>query len=310
MLPDAVQQFWPILADALAAPALSDLRARVEQAATCSDEQWSFDWRTRESFSLEWAHYAPGDRTWGMNLDDRVRWFFVEPLRIPLEDLPGKVVLDAGCGNGSQSVAYTELGLEVIAVDLSSGLEHGQVFRNDRPRAVPENVHFVQADLQSPPLAPSAFDIIHSAGVLQATPSTESTFRALAPLCRPGGRFYVWVLKYEPIVTPVVNSLRAVTTRMTPPRFARVAWAAAPAFQLLSRALNALGVRAYARFSRREAALALMDIFGTPYAHDHSFEEVASWFECEGFGEVWRCNDYRRGFGACAIKRDSGMERP
>ena len=29
-------------------------------------------------------------------------------------------MLDAGCGNGSQSVAYTALGLEVIAVDLSS----------------------------------------------------------------------------------------------------------------------------------------------------------------------------------------------
>jgi hypothetical protein len=51
--------------------------------------------------------------------------------------------------------------------------------------------------------------------------------------------------------------------------------------------------------SRREAALALMDIFGAPYAHYHSFDEVARWYGSEGFDEIWGCNDGRRGFGVC-----------
>jgi len=234
-----------------------------------------------------------------MELDQRVRGFFLNPIRIPAEELDGMVMLDAGCGNGSQSVAYTEFGLEVIAIDLSSGLDRGHAFRHRRPGARPDRVHFVQADLQSPPLGPDSVDLIHSAGVLHHTPNTERTFRRLAPLVRPGGTFYVWLYAYEPIVTPIVNSLRAVTTRMPPAVFAQVARGLAGAFQLFMRAVDATGVRSYPRLSRREAALALMDIFGAPYAHYHSFPEVARWYAEEGFDEVWDCTPSRRGFGAC-----------
>jgi hypothetical protein len=116
---------------------------------------------------------------------------------------------------------------------------------------------------------------------------------------RPGGTFYIWVLKYEPLVTPLVNSLRAVTTRLPVGVFSRLATLLAPVFQVFCRTMDALGIRSYSRFSRREAALALMDIFATPYAHYHSFSEVAQWFESNGFVSVWPCNDSRRGFGAC-----------
>jgi|GEM_PF-7128717 len=64
-------------------------------------------------------------------------------------------------------------------------------------------------------------------------------------------------------------------------------------------AVDALGVRAYPRLSRREAVLALMDIFGAPYAHHHSFSEVADWDRAEGFEQFWECNESRRGFGIC-----------
>jgi len=300
MLPDALEEHWHLVADALAAPERGAIRWAVERSMR-QGRPWTYDRRTRENFSLEWEHHTPGDRTWGMDLDDRVSWFFLHPLRLASEALDGMVVLDAGCGNGSQSVAYTELGVEVVALDLSSGLEHGQVLRHARASARPDRVHFVQGDLQSPPLAPASFDVIHSAGVLQATPDTERTFRGLCPLLRPGGRFYLWVLKYEPVVTPLVNTLRAVSTRIAPRYLAEIAEVMAPPFQLFCMALNALKVREYSRLSRREAALALLDIFGAPYAHHHSFEEIKEWYRSEGFDEVWPCNDGRRGLGACGI---------
>jgi hypothetical protein len=59
--------------------------------------------------------------------------------------------------------------------------------------------------------------------------------------------------------------------------------------------------------TRREAALALMDIFGAPYAHYHSFAEVSDWFRTEGLDEVWTCNETRRGFGVCG-RRSSEVE--
>ncbi|MBA2334806.1 MAG: class I SAM-dependent methyltransferase [Blastocatellia bacterium] len=243
-----------------------------------------------------------------MELSNRIEGFFLGPIRIPRDELPGKVMLDAGCGNGSQSVAYTEFGLEVVALDLSTGLEKGYAFRDVYSKAKPEMVHFVQADLQNPPLAANSFDIIHSAGVLHHTPNTEKTFRALRPLLKSGGTFYVWLYKYEKIVTPIVNSMRAVTTRIDPAIFARIADFASVPFIGFCWAVNKLGIRQYTTLNRREATIAVHDIFGAPYAHYHDFGQVSKWFRSEGINEVWPCNDSRRGFGVCG--RDIATEKP
>ncbi len=308
LLPSSLDEHWHDLAEHVhrtgspAAKALYGRRRRNNLPAGTHDR------RTQANFSLEWQYFELGDKTWGIDLDDRVRDFFLDAVRIPVEELDGKVVLDAGCGNGSQSVAYSEFGPDVIAVDISSGLEHGQTYRHMHKGARPERVHFVQADLQSPPLAPASVDIIHSTGVLQATPDTKRTFERLCPLLKPGGTFYVWLISYEPVVTPIVNSIRSITTRIPSRGFARLAWAMAPAFQLFCKTVDALGIRSYPRMERREAALAIMDIFGTPYAHYHSYPEVVGWFRQQGFDEVWECNVSRRGFGACG--RRTGTGRP
>lgn len=299
MLPDALVEHWETLEPLLPQPLPPELRPVVETARSFGGGGVNYDRQTRENFSHEWDNHDLGGATWGMKLSDRVEWFFLNPLRLPAEELKGKVMLDAGCGNGSQSVAYTAHGLEVIAVDLSSGLEHGQAYRHRHEGARPERVHFVQANLQRPPLKPATLDIIHSAGVLHHTPDTLQTFRALLPLLRPRGTFYVWLYKYEKLVTPVVDTLRVVTTRVPPRQFARVADLMAVPFIGFCKAVNGLGVRKYPVMSRREAALALMDIFGAPYAYYHSYEEVAEWYKAAGFTEMWPCNDDRRGFGIC-----------
>lgn len=304
MVSGALVEYWsevqPYLSPTLRA---SVLQAQDGFSGQGAEGPRGYDWRTRESFSLEWHNFEVGDKTWGMDVETRVKCFFVEPLRIPPEELGGKVVLDAGCGNGTQSVAYTELGVEVIAVDLSSGLEHGHAYRKLRPGARADRVHFVQADLQGMPLVESSVDIIHSTGVLHHTPDTRRTFGLLCPLVRPGGCFYVWLYSHEPRVTPIVNAIRAVTTRLPAPAFAWGAQRLAGAFQLFCRVMNATGIRSYPPLTRREAVLALTDIFGAPYAHHHSYDEVAEWFAEEGFDEVWPCNEGRRGFGAVGRRR-------
>jgi hypothetical protein len=96
-----------------------------------------------------------------------------------------------------------------------------------------------------------------------------------------------------------VNAIRSVTTRLPPERFTHLAELGAEPFRLFCILLDAAGLRSYPRLSHREAALALMDIFGAPHAHYHSFPEVVEWFRADGFDAVWECNDDRRGFGAC-----------
>jgi len=259
----------------------------------------NYDRGTKANFDEEWHQHCVGDRTWSMDLASRVEAFFLEPMRIPREELAGKLVLDAGCGNGSQSVAYTQLGCEVIAVDISSGVEHGHRFRRRLEGAVPDKVHFVQADLERPPFAPQLFDIIHSAGVLHHTPDTRRTFESLVPLLKNEGTLYVWLYKYETIVTPILNGIRFFTTSIPSSIFSRLALLLAPAFRVFCATTNALGIRAYASLNRREARLALMDIFGVPYAHYHTYEEVADWYRVLSFTVTWSCNEGRRGFGVC-----------
>lgn len=298
MLPDALAEHWSSIRAKIgssASPQVQDLKSRLSVPGLDK----SYDRSTKANFSEEWGHYRLGDKTWGMELDYRVKTYFLDALRIPVKELDRKVLLDAGCGNGSQSVAYTEFGLEVIAIDLSTGLEHGHAYRSLHPGARAEQVHFVQGDLQAPPLERSSVDIVHSVGVLHHTPDTRVTFQLLCPHLADSGTFYVWVYKYEPVVTPIVNSIRSVTTRLPPAVFARLARMLAGTFARFCATLNRLGIRKYPELTRREAALALLDIFGAPHAHYHSFSEVEEWFKDEGFDEVWLCNETRRGFGVC-----------
>ena len=259
--------------------------------------------RTREGFSREWAYQEPGGRIWYQEIGPRVHSTFLQALRIPVEELQEKVVLDVGCGNGSQAVAYSEYAGEVIAIDLSAGVEHGHALREQWAGARPERVHFVQGDLQRMPLAPRSVDVVYCAGVLHHTPDTLASFRSLVPLLRPGGTLYVWVYRYEPLVTPILSALRAATTRIPIALLDRLARLMAVPFIWFTMALNALRLRSYPRINKAEAAVAIMDIFGPPYAHHHSPDEVIGWFRAHGFEEVWSCNHSRRGFGVCGRLR-------
>jgi ubiquinone/menaquinone biosynthesis C-methylase UbiE/uncharacterized protein YbaR (Trm112 family) len=303
LLADSLREHLPALRRVSLEDADPAARILMDELTAGDAGRFEYDARTRASFSSEWEHHELGDKTWGMELDYRVDTFFVGSIGLSREELDGRVLLDAGCGNGSQSVAYTALGLEVIAIDLSSGVEHGQAFRARYPGARPDRVHFIQADLQRPPLADACVDIIHSAGVLHHTPGTEQTFRRLCRVLGADGTFYVWLYKYERIVTPVVNTIRRGTVRLSAPAFDRLARAGAGAFRAFCAVLNRTGVRSYPPLTQREAALALTDIFGVPYAHYHSFPEVQAWFRSEGFDEIWPANESRRGFGVCGRRR-------
>lgn len=260
----------------------------------------AFDARTRESFGREWDLHERGGRTWGMDVDERVRVFFLEPLELSPGDVRGKVVLDAGCGSGTQSVAYTVLGMDVIAVDISESVVQGHAYRHEHAGAHPDRVQFVQADLRRPPVARAAVDVIHSVGVLHHTPDPRQTVRVLRPLLRDGGVFYAWLYRREPYVTRVIDGIRAVTTRLPPRVFATVAAVMARPFLAFRAVTTALGIRGYPPATAREAAFALIDTFGSPHRHHHSFGEVAGWLREEGFASVRRCNEGRRGFGVCA----------
>jgi len=140
-------------------------------------------------FSKEWDlfDYSDEDDTW-LNLNEAKR---IEMVMLAFnakpEDLKGKVVLDAGCGNGRLSYNISKLGCEVVALDLSSGVV------NASKRYKENNLHYIQGNIMDIPLKKDSFDYIWSAGVLHHTPSTKKAFDNLVPLVKKDGILYVWV---------------------------------------------------------------------------------------------------------------------
>jgi 2-polyprenyl-3-methyl-5-hydroxy-6-metoxy-1,4-benzoquinol methylase len=122
----------------------------------------------------------------------------------------GKLILDAGCGNGQLSERLSRLGANVAGLDYSES-----VFGAESRRHSP-TVHFVQGDLQTPPFQAGTFDLIISNGVLHHTPNTYKTFVEVARLVKPEGCLYLWLyrrsrkLKTRFFVHPTVDLLRAI----------------------------------------------------------------------------------------------------
>jgi 2-polyprenyl-3-methyl-5-hydroxy-6-metoxy-1,4-benzoquinol methylase/uncharacterized protein YbaR (Trm112 family) len=252
------------------------------------------DW----SFSREWTeHFEAGnDRTWGWTAQERLEQFLMET-QTDQQWLEGKLVLDAGCGNGVLSSEISKLGAEVVGIDFSSG-----VFQAEHQRQS-DAVSFAQGDLQAPPFGAETFDLITSIGVLHHTPDTCETFKRVARLVKPGGRFYMWLYRRPE------DFLR---------RYLKV-----PAFDLARRVISrmparpqALAVNAYARLvhslhkQRRtddiplgEYLISAYDDLTPMWRYYHTPIEVSRWFHEAGFTAPLLSHwDNPYGFGVVATR--------
>jgi SAM-dependent methyltransferase len=164
--------------------------------------------RTRDSFGYEWTELYP---THGQTREEwqLERDIFLEYTRTVPSDFRGKLVLDAGCGNGRYAKLANEWGARVVAVDISAAVEIAAKNLADRP-----DVDVVQADLFKLPFRYDSFDLVYSVGVLHHTPDAYGAFRAIQPLVRPGGFFSVFLHGQGNRVHHAVNrTLRAWTAR-------------------------------------------------------------------------------------------------
>src|SRR6059058_1403963 len=88
--------------------------------------------RTRDSFGDEWTRLYPehGHSTpeWQAERD-----IFLEYTRSLPSEYRGKLVLDAGCGNGRYAKLANDWGARVVCVDISSAVEIAQHNVGGRP---------------------------------------------------------------------------------------------------------------------------------------------------------------------------------
>src|SRR5205823_9722602 len=139
------------------------------------------------SFSYEWQrfrHTQLDSDTGRSDMRDRLQ----ASLNFQLEELAGKVVLDAGCGMGRfAEIVHAHRGV-YVGIDYSFAID--AAFQN--VGQLPD-VHLLQADIFDLPFADDTFDLVFSLGVLHHTPDPRRAFAQLPRVLKPGGRLSVTV---------------------------------------------------------------------------------------------------------------------
>lgn len=150
--------------------------------------------RTRDAFSAQWRLRRKGffsNKTiYGFSVEDYVKHFeYVFGLE-SLDLLRGNVIFEAGCGPGDMLCSLGRQSEEAIFIgcDISDAIFEAAENATSFP-----NVHFVKANIFSPPLLTDSIDIIFTAGVLHHTQDTYGALKKLYSLLRNGGLLYSWI---------------------------------------------------------------------------------------------------------------------
>lgn len=99
--------------------------------------------------------------------------------------LPGKDVLEVGCGSGIAVQLFAEAGADVTAVDLTPwAVETTRA----RLEAFGLNGNVVEADGEDLPFEDASFDLVFSWGVIHHTSDMSRALSELVRVCRPGGK--------------------------------------------------------------------------------------------------------------------------
>lgn len=281
---------------------LQDAPSLVSANATQSSEKFSF--------SYQWSTHSYDDLTWELDVSERVNIFYRYFGMTP-DQAKGYRLLDAGCGNGTLSAHLAMEGFDVVALDYSESVYRAyqyKVFEGRVTNEVCDRLQYVQGDVQHPPFEPGSFDLIYSDGVLHHTPDTKTSFMALAPLVKPGGRFLVWLYRSDtkPMYKAkmkLVELVRSLTKNLSYKNKMLLCYIGAVLILLGVRVGYLFGYKKRRLIPIRLKATNLFDTIAPQFNYEHTPDEVIGWFKEAGYTDIKDASisDYRLSEGGFAI---------
>lgn len=231
--------------------------------------------KTKRSFEQEWGLYDYNEtRTWGADKEGMLARF-LEETNETLNSLRGKLIFDAGCGNGQLNQLIAARGSTVLGMDFSRSID--KAYReNNEPAAF-----FIQGDIQFPPVAPASFDIVHCSGVLIHTDNTKKSFDIIERYVKNNGKLSVWL--YHPQKNKIHNlllQLRKITSGLSPKMQAYFC-----KFILLPPVFIIKRLKGN-RQDIREMMIELLDQFGPEFRWEHEHAEVINWFSEKKYSDI------------------------
>lgn len=233
--------------------------------------------RTQRTFDAEWTAFRYEEKIYGHSAAEELEDFFSR-MGVDRDILPGKTVLDAGCGIGRLTRSIGFLAREIVGLDFSRGVE--EAWLRTRAQA---NVHIVQGDVMSPPFREGYFDYVYSKGVLHYVPDPRFSLESLALRVRPGGTLSVTIYpEMSPLFERFNDGLRKVTVRL-PVGFLYVLSHLLIPFLSLAWAWSGLRQR---HIEWKERAHMILNWLSSEHQNRASKSTMKEWFRELGFVEL------------------------
>lgn len=248
--------------------------------------------RTRKSFAREWSFYNyDEDKTWGADRDGMYQRFMDETVETT-ESLEGKLIFDAGCGNGLCDILLARKGARILAMDLGLSIERAFAYNDSK------NVCFIQGDVQFPPVAFDTFDMVHSNGVLHHTNNTELSFACITPCVKESGKVSIWLYTPRPaFIDKVLHVIRGYSSKLP-------LWLQYVLYYIFIFPPSYIGNKLRGgKLNAREIMINIYDSLSCEFCWLHQPEEVKLWYAKQRFGQVSVTATDRWGFNIIGIKK-------
>ncbi len=234
------------------------------------------------------------DKTWDESSSNLLKRFLEETDETK-KSIHGKLIFDAGCGNGLLTQLIAEAGAIVVGMDFSLSIERAYEKNNQA------NVLFIQGDVQFPPVVLHQFDIVHSSGVLIATDNTEYSFSCIDPCVKTDGKMSVWL--YHPrknLIHNTFNFVRRFTSKL-PVKFQYNLYR----FTLLPVSYIVKRLKCNKQ-NKREMMIDILDWFSPQYRWEHTPVEAEKWFIQRNYHSVKVTTTTLFGFNIIGTKHYHG----
>lgn len=248
--------------------------------------------RTKESFSNEWNLFNyEEDKVWDLDTEGMLQRFLNENNETK-ETLKGKLIFDAGCGNGLLNQSVAANGNTIIGMDFSNSIERA-FEKNTELNAI-----FIQGDVQFPPLQFDYFDIVHCSGVIIHTTNSELTFSCLIPCLKVGGKMSVWM--YHPVkgfIHNLFNFLRKYSSKLPLQLQYYIYMITIFPISFIVKRLKGN------KQNKREMMIDILDWFSPEFRWEHDHDEATAWFFKRNFNQVKITTNELFGFNIIGTKQ-------
>jgi len=207
--------------------------------------------------------------------------------------LQDKLILDVGCGMGRYMNIVNRFGGEVVGFDLSEAVEKARRDTLHNPFS-----HTLQADITNPPFKRQCFDFIYSIGVLHHTPDPRESFKCIVQLLKYAGTFSLCIYEKSNywVKDFIERMIRKVTTKLPLSVLFYLSYIGVPHGWLLSKLRKnpvtfVLGsplflIKVCEHRDSKIRHTDTFDFYVAPYQWRYTKEEIAKWFEEEGFEDI------------------------